>query len=419
MNEILIKNCTLNGKATDLLIKGRRIAAIGTNLTAGDGAKVIDGSGKAVLPPFYNTHAHSAMTLLRGYADDMELFKWLNEYIWPIEAKLTSEDVYIGTRLAILEMIKSGTVFFNDMYWFQLATVRAADDMKVRAGVGVMFLEDASGKLSEQNRLSNEELLAHRKEFSDRITLTLAPHAIYTVSEAGLRRCAEQSAASGMPVHMHLSETKKEVADCRAAHHGMSPVEYIKTTGLLNRNLIAAHCVAFDDHDFDLFAEAGGVISHMPCSNSKLASGCFDLAGAVRHNCRVTIGTDGCASNNNLSMMDEMKFAALNAKLLTGDPAAAPAPVVYDIATRAGAEAFGIDGGIIAVGKAADLILVDLNNTLLCGGNLISDMVYSADTSCVDTVICDGNVLMEHRKVENEEEIVAAARDCRLRLTGK
>ncbi|MDD4816726.1 MAG: amidohydrolase [Victivallaceae bacterium] len=419
MSEILIKNAWFNGSETDLLLKGNRIAGIGSGLNAADGAKVIDGTGKAVLPPFYNTHSHAAMTLLRGYADDMELFKWLNEYIWPIEAKLTAEDVYIGTRLAILEMIKSGTVFFNDMYWLQLATVRAAEDMKVRAAVGVMFLEDASGQLSEANRLSNEELLAHRGEFSERIILTLAPHAIYTVSESGLRRCAELSVESGMPVHMHLSETKKEVADCRAAHNGMSPVEYIGTAGLLNRNLIAAHCVAFDDRDFAIFAEAGGVISHMPCSNSKLASGCFDLARAIRHGCRVTIGTDGCASNNNLSMMDEMKFAALNAKLLTGDPAAAPAPAVYDIGTRSGAAAFGLDAGVIAEGKLADLILVDMNNTLLCGGNLISDMVYSADTSCVDTVICDGNVLMEHRKVENEEEIVTAARDCRRRLTGK
>ena len=305
------------------------------------------------------------------------------------------------------------------MYWRQLATVRAAEEMNIRAAVGIMFLEAASGELADENKRSNAELDEARGEFSSRITVTLSPHAIYTVSEKGLRAAAERSATENMILHIHVAETEKEAADCRAAHGGLSPVAYLDSLGAVSERMVAAHSVWLDERDFETIAAKRAVLSHMPCSNLKLNSGRFHSALAWKHGCRITIGTDGCASNNNLSMFDELKFAALLAKQDAASPEAIPAARMYGFATRGGAEAFGIGAGEIAEGKLADAILVDMNNSLLCCGDLVSDMVYSADSSCVDTVICDGKVLMRGRRVDKEDEIVAAARECCRRLTGK
>ena len=414
MSTLLLKNVILDGKNTDVLIEGNRFKRIAPEI-AGPADRVIDAAGrKALIPPFYNTHTHAAMTLLRGYADDMELFTWLNDYIWPAEAKLTEEDVYCGTRLAILEMIRSGTVFFSDMYWHQRGAIRAAEEMGVRAAIGLLYLSGSDGEVLERNRRSNEELLASRGGDSGRIQVTYAPHAIYTVSELVLRRIAEDARANDLVIHIHASETPREVEECRAAHDGLTPIEYLDRLGILGRRTVLAHCTHLTDRDIELIRERRAVIAHMPCSNMKLCSGAFrfrdarDLAG-----CRVTIGTDGASSNNNLSMLDEMKFAALLAKHESGVPTAARDADVFNLATRCGAEAYGIDAGVIAAGKLADAVLVKLDHPQMIGDyNLVANLVYSADSSVIDTVICDGRVLMESGRVENETEILEQARAC-------
>ncbi len=418
MSTLLLKQVVLDGKSADVLIEGNRFRRIAPEIRE-PADRVIDAAGrKALIPPFYNTHTHAAMTLLRGYADDMELFTWLNDYIWPAEAKLTEEDVYCGTRLAILEMIRSGTVFFSDMYWHQRGAIRAAEEMGVRAAIGLLYLSSSDGEVLERNRRSNEELLASRGGGSGRIQITYAPHAIYTVSEPVLRRIAEEARADGLVVHIHASETAREVEECRAAHDGLTPIEYLDRLGILGRRTVLAHCTHLTDHDIELIRERRAVIAHMPCSNMKLCSGAFrfhdafDLAG-----CRVTIGTDGASSNNSLSMLGEMKFAALLAKHESGMPAAARDADVFNLATRCGAEAYGIDAGVIAAGKLADAVLVNLDHPQMVGDyNLVANLVYSADSSVIDTVVCDGRILMENGRVENETEILEQARACCRRL---
>ena len=407
MSEILIRNVLHEGQPSDILIKGNRFSSI-TPAGSGMSAETeIDASGMAILPPFYNTHGHAAMTLLRGYADDMELFKWLSEYIWPYEDKLTPEDIYNGSRLAILEMIKSGTVFFSDMYFEIDETARAVDEMGVRAALGVTFMSNHSLAL-------RDEKVAYMKNWKDRtngrIQLTAAPHAIYTADAGQLMLAANTARELGMKIHIHVSETATEVQNS-IKEFGDTPVRYLEKLGFLGPDVIAAHVVHVDDEEIEILKKHGVTISHCPCSNMKLSSGAFRADAMVKAGAKVTIGTDGCSSNNNLDMREEMKFASFLAKVTTGDPEVLPAQQVFEWATRNGAEAFGIDAGVIEVGKLADAILVRLDDPKMTPNhNLISNWVYAADTSCIDTVICDGRIIMQGRHVPGEEEILASVR---------
>lgn len=414
---LLIRNVELEGRNVDIRIEHGRFSAIAPAGAHPEwrAARVIDGGGKAITPAFYNTHTHAAMTLMRGYADDLELMDWLEHHIWPLEARLTEEDVYVGAKLAMLEMIRSGTVFFADMYWFQRGTLRAALEMGLRASLGLLFIEDGEGKVLERNLRSNAELLEMVGDGHPLVQLALAPHSIYAVSEPTLRRIREQSDRDRLPVHIHLSETAGEVDACRQKH-GCTPVGYLDRLGLVDERLIAAHCVALDDADIALLSRKQATLCHMPCSNLKLGSGRFRFRDARAAGCRVTIGTDGACSNNNLSMIDEMKFAALSGKSQCGSVTGVTAHEVFEAATRRGAEAFGIAAGDIAVGQEADAILWNLNHPALLGFDLISNLVYAADAGAVDTVICAGRVLMEGRRVPGEDEIIAAARDRIARL---
>jgi len=407
---ILIRNVSLDGKNTDIAIRGNRIAEIAPGI-AGSFDQVIDGSHYAALPPFYNTHCHAAMTLLRGIADDMELFEWLNDHIWPAEAKLTDEDIYWGTRLACLEMIKSGTVFFNDMYFHPAETIRAVEDAGIRAAVGMIVL-DVNPDANAAFQRNNEAVWADRFKMSDRIQLAWSPHAIYTVSEANLKMVAEKAAEMKVRVHIHLSETAREVEDCRMKHR-CSPVEYLDRLGLLSHMTLAAHAVHLSDPDIELLARRGVYLAYNPCSNYKLSSGRFRFRKLLDSGCKVAFGTDGCASNNNLMMFDEMKVGALGAKQEFGGPTACHAEELFQAATRTGAEAFGIDAGMIAPGRLADIMLIDLDTPMMVADhNLVSNVVYAADSSCVATLICNGKVLMQDRQVPGEREVIREARRC-------
>lgn len=402
MGTLLLKNVLLDGASTDVLIADGRFRKIGAPAdTQAD--TVLDAEGMALLPPFYNTHTHAAMSLMRGYADDMPLHEWLQDYIWPFEDKLTAADIRRGSRLAVREMIKTGTVFFSDMYFDIEETIRVVETYGIRAAVGVTFV-DAHSKSQQADKLN---LLRHWSDpTGGRISLTVAPHAIYTVGPDLLVRCAETAREQNLKLHIHLSETRKEVDDCLQAH-GTTPVRYLDRLGVLGDNVVAAHVVHVDEEEADILAARGVTIAHCPVSNMKLASGIFPYRRLHEAGCRIALGTDGDCSNNNLDMREEMKVAALLAKTSSGDPRTMPASEALDMASRCGAEAFGIDGGIIAEGKAADALLVRLDDERMqpCH-NLVSNWVYAAGSSCIDTLICDGRILMKNREiVVNEEEI--------------
>jgi len=412
MFDLLLKNAVLrDGRKVDIAIAGGHFAKIAPVIDE-SALEVFDCQGMALLPPFYNCHTHTPMTLFRGYADDLELFPWLNEHIWPAEAKLNEEDVYHGTRLAILEMIKSGTVFCNDSYFWLNGTIRAVQEMGIRACIGLFWINVGNRQQCEWRQAENAEIFKAWKAgaYSDRIQISRDPHAIYSVPEAELRKLAELSAEENLTMHMHLAETEQEFNDCRRDHNGMTPFEYADACGLINDRARLAHCVWMTDSDRKLAAEKGAVLISNPTSNMKLCSGMFHFKEAEKAGCRIALGTDGCASNNAHSFFSEMKIAALVGKIQSGDPTACPATRVFEYATQA-AKYFVPEAGEIAEGKLADAMLINTNQPYFVGDyNLVSNLVYAGESSCVDSLLCDGKFLMKHRVVEGEEEIIAKAR---------
>jgi len=418
MNKILIKNVKLEEKIVDVLIEGNQFKKIGIDIQV-VADKVIDGTDKAILPSFYNAHTHSGMSIMRGAADDMELFKWLNEYVWPMESKTTDEDIYDAVRFACLEMIKSGTIFFADMYAHYPMTIKATEEMGMRAMLSPTWFDFGKTELVEANKKNAEEMLELVKNADDKIKFALGPHAIYTVCKDSLIWMRDFAIANDVPIHIHLSETEKEVDDC-LKEHGLRPAQYLNSLGFFDADVYCAHCIWLDKDERKLFADNNVKAIHNPNSNQKLASGFFSFADMKSSGVSVLLATDSTASNNNLDMFEEMRSAALLAKNSSGNPVECSAEEIFDVATIKGAEAFGIDGGVIAEGKVADCMLVDLNHYLLNPGwNLMSDIVYSANAACVDTVVCDGKVLMENQNIPNEDEIIANARKFRGRLLSK
>jgi 5-methylthioadenosine/S-adenosylhomocysteine deaminase len=402
---ILIKNALLDGVLSDVLIQGEHIVAVGPDLNA-EAKTVIDATDKAIVPALINAHTHAAMTLLRGYADDMDLHTWLNDYIWPLERKLSPEDVYWGSKLACLEMIKTGTTFFCDMYWHMPSTIRAVEDMGLRAMLSSVFIDFGEAKKAAQFKKRTQEFFDRQNTSFSRIQFALGPHAIYTVSRDSLAWLADFARKNGLLIHIHLSETKREVEDCLSAQ-GLTPVRYLKDLGFLGPNVLAAHAIWLDTEEMDILAEHDVKIVHLPVSNMKLCSGAFPYRQLLARGLCIGLGTDGCSSNNNLDMFEEMKFAALNCKSLTGDPTAMPAAQAWACATSNGARIFGLNAGRIAPGLLADCLLLDLNHPqLVPNHNLISNIVYAAGGDCVHTTICAGKILMHNRYVPGELEII-------------
>lgn len=385
-NSLLIKNVLLDGEKKTLLCRDGRFVSLDAAPGA-EAARVIDAEGLAILPAFYNTHTHAAMTLMRGYGDDRPLHEWLEQWVWPYEDSLGAKDIRRGSEIAIREMISTGTVFFNDMYFFIEETIDLVKASGMRAAIGVTLMDNHPKALRDE-----KSALVRAWKDSERLLLTVAPHSVYTASKDTLQEAAKLARENGRKIHIHISETAKEVKEC-LAKTGMTPVRYLDSLGLLGPDVIAAHCVHVDKEEWDILAKRGVTVSHCPCSNMKLGSGRFPYELAIASGARITLGTDGCSSNNNLDMREEMKTAALLAKV-TGDAALLSASQVLKWATRNGAEAFGYDAGEIARGRLADAILVDLGNPKMnpCH-NLISNWVYAADSSCIKYVICNGKVL--------------------------
>ena len=407
---ILIKNVLHNNQTTDVLIEGNKFSSIAQNIEV-NAEKIIDGSNKAILPAFYNTHNHAAMSILRGFGDDKPLFEWLNEDIWPIEDQLTEDDIAVASRLAILEMIKSGTVFFADMYFFGERTMQAVADMGIRAAISRVEMDLFDEQKAEQKKIDTANFIDFPNPCPQRIIKCLSCHAVYTVSDELFKFAKETAEKQGWFMQIHVSETKQEVDDC-FAKWGMSPVAKLDSLGLLTPKTILAHAVHLSDEDIAIIKKRGCYISTNPISNLKLNSGMFmfeKLYEAMPEN--ITLGTDGASSNNNLNMLDSMKFCSLVAKAESNSALGGKAQDIYKVATTNGAKAFGLDAGEIKEGCLADCLLVDLDNVFLTPNyNIISNIVYSADSSCVCDVICDGRLIMENGKVAGEKEIIDNAK---------
>jgi 5-methylthioadenosine/S-adenosylhomocysteine deaminase len=410
---ILIRGALLDGVAKDILVEDGRVARVAAALEAPAGAEVIDARGMAALPSLVNAHAHSAMTLLRGAAEDLALDEWLKTAIWPREAEMTEDDIYWGTRLAALEMVKTGTTLCHDMYLNPRAQARAAADSGMRFVVNYPVIDGMDDARGATQRRACLEFFDDLPDTGPLVSFNLAAHSVYATSEGSLRWLAAFGRERGLGLHIHLAETEAEVRACRESH-GMSPAAWLGSLGFLGSTTFAAHAIWLDEADLDLVAARGVTLVHNPVSNMKLASGpAYDWEAVRKRGIRTLIGTDGCASNNSLDLFADMKVAALLQKQYYRDARRLPVAEVFDAASAAGHEAFGTGAGAVAEGRAADIILVDLRRPgMVPLHDLKANLVYSGGGTAVDTVVCAGRVLMRGGRVEGEAEVLEAATRC-------
>jgi 5-methylthioadenosine/S-adenosylhomocysteine deaminase len=410
---LAVTGAILAGERVGLRARDGLIAQLGPDVKPETGDDVLDAAGGLLVPPLINGHTHAAMTLFRGYGDDLPLMRWLEEKIWPIERKLEPEDVYWGTRLACLEMIHTGTVRFWDMYWHPTAAARAVQDAGMRATVAAPLI-DVDGR-TDAMREAAIRSLDELTGAGERIDAGLAPHAIYTVSEDSLRWIAELASDRGLAVQIHLSETEPEVIDCLAAH-GERPARYLDRVGLLTSRTVLAHGVWVDDDELELIAERGAVIVTNPVANLKLAvGGVFRYPQARAAGVQVGLGTDGPGSNNSLDLFADMKVLALLQKHAAGDAAAINAAETWEIATGRRAPLLGAASGL-EVGQPADFLLLRAGAPELSFGDLAAALVYAASGAVVRSTVVAGRVLMRDGEVEGAEEVLARALERARRL---
>lgn len=407
---LLIKNALINGTTQDLLCEGNIITQIAPNLSSSPDTQVIEGRGMALVPGMANLHTHCAMTLFRGYGDDLPLQTWLEDYIWPVEAKMTTHDIYWGAKLGCLEMIKSGTTCFLDMYTAPEATAQAVAEMGLRANLSYTLFDRGDAERAQLDRDQCTHYLNYFAQLPDRISFSVGPHAVYTVSGKQLHFAKEFAQEHNVPIHLHLSETRLEVENCQK-QFGTTPVRYLEKIDALSSHCIMAHAIYLDAEELEILARHHCSVVHNPASNMKLASGGKFLYQEMRRlGIPIALGTDGPSSSNNLDMYGAMHLAALLGKVWRLDPTAVSAADIYQSATTTGYQMLGLNGGEIAEGKLADFCLIDLQRPEMqpCH-NLLSNLVYSASGAVVDTTVVDGKVLMLHRHVEGEEEILDQA----------
>jgi len=410
--ELTVINALWGGERVGVRCADGVIAALGADVVPEAGDEVIDAGGAHLVPPLINGHTHAAMTLFRGSGGDLPLMPWLEEKIWPVEAKLDDEDVYWGARLACAEMIRSGTTRFWDMYWQPGATARAVEESGIRAAIGAPLF-DLHGSPADLREMAERGLEA-LDGCGPRIVPSLAPHAIYTVSEESLRWIAELSAERGLPVQIHLSETEKEVQDCLAEHRER-PAHYLDRLGLLSERTILAHGVWLDPEELALIAERGATVVSNPAANMKLAvGGVFPYPAARTAGVAVGLGTDGAGSNDSLDLLADLKLFALAQKHAAADPTAIEAGEAWAVATGARAPLLGATP--LEPGAPADFLLLRPDAPELGIGDLTSDLVYAASGTVVDTTVVAGRVLMHNGEIDGLDEIVANAAERAERL---
>ena len=419
MADIIIKNAyvltmdpDLGGiKSGTVVIEDGRITEIGkeTNESA---ETVIDAKHSVVMPGLVNTHTHAAMTLFRGYADDLQLAEWLQGHIWPAEAKLTAEDTYKGSLLACLEMIKSGTTSFADMYFYMDETAKAVELSGLRASLSHGLIELWNKEKGETDLKEGRRFVRAWQGAADgRIKTMYGPHAPNTCSEEFLAKVREEASKDGAGIHIHILETEAELNEMKEKY-GKCSVHLLEDIGFFGPDVLAAHCVWLSDGDIEILRKRGVNVSHNVISNMKLASGIAPVHKMLEKGVNVSLGTDGCASNNNLDLFEEMKTAALLHKVNTFNPTALPAKQVLEMATVNGAKALDPETGMLKVGKKADLILLDIKKPHLTPCfDVRSHLVYSAKGSDVRTTIVNGKILMDNYRVLvlDEQKVVEEA----------
>lgn len=415
---LAITGALLDGREVGMRIENGLIAELGTEVKPREGDELLDGAGKIALPGLVNGHTHAAMTLFRGFADDLPLMEWLERHIWPAEAKLDDEDIYWGTRLACLEMIRTGTIRFWDVYWRPTVVARAVADAGLRAVIGAPLIDGGPGTGAEARaklRGEAEQALDALGELAaPGVEPALGPHAIYTVSDESLVALAKLAGERSLPVQIHLSETRDEVEAC-VERSGKRPAELLDALGLLGERTLLAHGVWLSDAELELIAERGATVVSNPVANLKLAAGGpFPYPAARERGVRLGLGTDGAGSNNSLDLLADAKAFALIQKHAAGDAAAAPAGEVWALATGMRSPLLG--GGELAVGAPGDLILVRGDDPALAVGELGPGLVYAASGAVVDATIVAGRVLMRDGAVDGAGEVVARAAERAARL---
>lgn len=419
MAKIMIKNCIIvpmEKKLSDpgalyfrgdIAIEGNVIKAVGTTEALPAEWKadtVIDASHMVALPGFINAHTHAAMTLLRSYADDLPLMLWLQDKIWPLEAKLEEEDVYWATKLCIAEMLLSGTTTFADMYFYMNAVARAVEESGIRACLSRGMMgegENAQLALDESSAL----IASWHGKANGRIITMLGPHAPYTCSPSYLEKVMALAEKNKVGIHIHLAETAEELTNIKA-RYGKTPIALMDEIGLFSFQTLAAHCVHVTDEDIQILKAQKVGVAHNPESNMKLASGISPVPTMLQRGIPVALGTDGAASNNNLDMLEEMRSAALLHKVNQLDPTVIASYQALEMATKHGSIALGLQDkvGMLKPGMLADLILFDFDKPhLYPRHDVLAHLVYAAQSSDIDTVIVDGHILVRAGQITNAD----------------
>ncbi|MCW6701230.1 amidohydrolase [Anaerococcus sp. NML200537] len=402
---ILIKNAKIlpmDGAdifTSDLFIEGKYIKKIEKNISD-EADQTIDASNMVLMPAFINSHSHVGMSLFRNYGEEVDLYTWLNDYIWPLEERLDNRQTYLASMISLIEMANNGIGTFADMYFFSEATIKACKEIGLRAQIsrGLSVPDDDDYRLKE-----NIYLYKKYKDY-DLIDIGLGPHAIYTSNLDYLKKISDLAYKYRMPIHIHLSETKKENEDC-IERFGMTPTEVFEKAGIFKHKTIAAHGIYLTDNDLDIIKENKVSVVHNPSSNLKLKSGFMNLSRLLDKGINVCLGTDSSASNNKLSILREMELAALVSKLYSSR--IVTAREILEMATINGAKALGLDDkiGSIKVGKEADLILIDLSNVNHTPtNNILSSLIYSTYEKDIKCTIVNGNIVARDGKILNIDQ---------------
>ncbi|MDO4304566.1 MAG: amidohydrolase [Bacillota bacterium] len=395
-------------KETNIFIEGNRIAAVDDMPKGFKADKVIDGRDRLAIPGLVNSHTHSYMSFMRNVADDLSFMDWLFGTIDPIEQQMTDEDTYWGACLAIIEMMKSGTTCFNDMQMNIHQTTRAVKESGMRAVVSRGLI--GSGN-DEAGQIRLKQAYEERDAFQDcdRLSFMLAPHAPYTCDEGFMRIVSEEAKKNNMRIHVHLSESVSEIEQIKEKY-GCTPIEMADRNGLFDVPAIAAHCVQITEADMDILKAKNVSVVTNPASNMKLGNGFAPVPEMMSKGINICLGTDGAASNNSLNMFHEMSLLALIHKGVKRTPQCISAKETFRIATINGARALGLDQeiGSLEAGKKADIAILNLNTpSLTPRNNLLAGLSYSANGSEVETVIIDGQIIMENRRILTlDEELV-------------
>lgn len=403
-----------------IAISGSRIMDVGSFdyiKSLYDTDNIIGGKGRAIIPGLVNTHTHAAMVYFRGLADDLPLKEWLEDHIWPAESRWLSHDfVYDATQLACLEMVKAGVTLYNDMYFFGEAIATATRDLGMRAviGMGILDFPTVAAKTTDEY-FEKAVAFIEKWNYDYLIRPAIAPHALYTCSTETLLRARELSDKYDVPLHIHLSETEWEVKEIEG-RYGKLPASYLESIGFLNKKVLAAHCVWLKDEEIETLKRNNVSVSHCVESNLKLASGIAPVPKMLKTGVKVTFGTDGAASNNDLDVLSEASTAAKLHKAISKDPTALNSKTALLMATRWGAEALGLGDriGSLESGKEADMVILNLEKPhLIPLYDIYSHIIYSAKASDVETVIIGGKIILNdgELKVQDEAGILQRARE--------